>query len=462
MLRSLVSILLLTSLTLWSDGAPLSAAPKNVLIVVNDDQGQQAGCYGDRQAKTPHLDALAADGTRFDLAFCTSASCSPSRSVILSGLYGHASGQYGLAHADHNFHTRPFVVGLPNLLQAAGYRTLLAGKHHVIPESQFAFEKSANAKLNLRSTVELAERVEAFLKEPDDRPFFIYYCPIDPHRAAQGYGNDKRYPGVTEVEYDPAQIAIPAWLPDLPETRADLAGFYQAIARADQGLGRVIQALKATGHYEDTLILCLADNGPPFPGAKTTLYEPGVRLPLVVRSPEQQTRGVISQSLVSWVDLTPTVLAWTGAKSPKYPLSGRSILPLLEGQAVAGWDHVFFSHNFHEVTMYYPMRGIRTRKYKCLRNLAHPLSFPFASDLWESPTWQATLQKSLTKYGQREVAAYLHRPAVELYDLETDPGETRNLAGQVEYSEVEAELLGRIEQWQRTTGDPWVVKYSHE
>lgn len=459
----LLRSLLLTALALLAIGPGAHAAgPKNVVIVVNDDHGLEAGCYGHPDVKTPHLDAFAADATRFQYAFCTSASCSPSRSVILSGLYGHASGQYGLAHADHNFHTRPFVVGLPNLLKAAGYRTLLAGKHHVIPEEQFAFEKTVNAKLNLRSTVEMSERVEQFLAEKDDRPFFVYYCPIDPHRAGKGYGNDRSYPGVTEVTYDPAKITVPKYLPDLPETRADLADFYQAISRADQGLGRLIAALKKTGHYDNTLILVLADNGAPFPGAKTTLYEPGVRLPLVVRNPEQPRQGVVSNDLASWVDIVPTVLDWTGAKPPRYPLHGRSLLPSLSGETTERRDVVFFSHTFHEVTMYYPTRGIRTRKYKCLFNIAHQLPFPSAADLWQSPTWQATLTRKLERYGERLTSAYLQRPRYELYDLETDPGETTNLADRPEYAEVLADFQGRLEQWQRQTGDPWVVKYTHE
>ncbi len=234
--------------------------------------------------------------------------------------------QYGLAHADHNFHCRPFVKGLPVLLKEAGYRTLLAGKHHVIPDEQFAYEKSANGKINLRNTVQLAERVEEFLKEPDERPFFVYYCPIDPHRAAKGWGNEGTYPGVVEQIFKPSDIVVPPFLPDNSVVREDLAGYYQAISRADAGLGRVLQALENTGHTDDTLVMVLSDNGPPFPGAKTTVYDAGVHLPLVVRKPGQERRGEVADGMVSWVDIVPTVLEWTGAKGPKYKLHGRSFL----------------------------------------------------------------------------------------------------------------------------------------
>src|SRR5262245_15009241 len=124
--------------------ASASAAPRNVLLIVADDLGRQLGCCGDKVARTPNIDALAADGTRFDWAFCTTSSCSPSRSVILSGLQNHANGQYGLQHATHNFSTRPFVKSLPVLLGQAGYRTCSIGKVHVQPEEQYKFDRYAN------------------------------------------------------------------------------------------------------------------------------------------------------------------------------------------------------------------------------------------------------------------------------------------------------------------------------
>ncbi|MBI5760140.1 MAG: sulfatase [Planctomycetales bacterium] len=437
----------------------LAAKPaRNVVIFVTDDQGVEAGCYGNKVIKTPHMDALAADGTRFDFAFCTTSSCSPSRSVILSGLHNHMNGQYGLAHADHNFHSRTFVQGLPNLLNSAGYRSICIAKYHVQPEANYQFER-IDAKVNGHSAVELAERAEKFIREADDRPFFVYVGSTDPHRD---FGNKREYPGVKEVKYDPATITVPHFLPDTPEAKAELAELYQSVSRADQGLGRLIQVLKETGHYDDTLILFLTDNGIPFPGAKTNLYEPGMRLPLVVRSPDQKQRGVVSQAMVSWVDLVPTVLDFAGAKGPSYDLHGRSFLKVLDQPKVTGWDEVFGSHSFHEVTMYYPMRVIRTRKHKLILNIAHPLSFPFASDLFGSTTWQGVLKRDDAMYGSRSTTAYLHRPKFELYDLEADPRELVNLADKPAHAKTLAELQGRLRTWQEKTKDPWNVKYTHE
>src|SRR5262249_30074738 len=159
-----------------------------------------------------------------------------------------------------------------------------------------------------------------------------------PHRAQKGFANEAKYPGVTPVKFDPQKVSVPHYLPDRPEVRAELAEYYESIARVDQGVGRLIAALKATSHLDDTLILVLSDNGPPFPGAKTNLYDAGTRLPLVVRAPNQKQRGVVSQALVNWTDLLPTVLEFAGAKPPPYALHGRSLLPILDTAAPDGWD----------------------------------------------------------------------------------------------------------------------------
>jgi N-sulfoglucosamine sulfohydrolase len=440
----------------------LSAAPKNVVLIVADDLGRQLGCYGDRAARTPNIDALATDGTRFEWAFCTTSSCSPSRSVILTGLQNHTNGQYGLQHATHNFGTRSFVKTLPVLLEQAGFRTCSIGKVHVQPDDLYHFDRFANEGIaGGRNPVRMAENAESFIRE-SDRPFFIYFCPTDPHRAQRGFANDAEYAGVKPVKFNAREIPVPHYLPDRTEVREELAEYYQSIERVDQGVGRLMSALKTTGHLDDTLILFLSDNGPPFPGAKTNLYDAGTRLPLIVRSPDQKNRGIVSQALVNWTDLAPTILDFAGAKPPPYALHGRSLLPILEVPDPQAWDEIHQSHSFHEVTMYYPMRSIRTRKFHYILNLADPLPFPFASDLFDSPTWQEVLRRKDTQYGSRTVDAYIHRPRHELYDLSADPQEVVNVANRPEYADVLHDLQAKVRDWQKKTNDPWLIKYEHE
>jgi N-sulfoglucosamine sulfohydrolase len=276
------------------------------------------------------------------------------------------------------------------------------------------------------------------------------------------FGNAARHEGVRAERPDPKKVPVPPFLPDIPECREELAEYYQAVDRLDEGVGRLLETLRAAGRREDTVVLFLSDNGIAFPGAKTNLYEPGMRLPLIVRAPGSKRRGAASAAMVSWADITPTVLDLAGARPEGPRFHGRSFRAALEGEDPAGWDEVYGSHTFHEVTMYYPMRLVRGRRYKYILNLAHGLPFPFASDLWESATWQAFRERGLSHYGKRPAEAYLHRPRHELYDLEADPHETRNLAADPEHRKVLEELQAKLKAWQESTGDPWRSKYVYE
>ncbi len=447
---------------LW--GMAAVAADRNVVVVVADDMGLELGCYGHPVVKTPHMDALAREGTRFTHAFCTTASCSASRSVILTGLQNHANGQYGHQHGEGNFHTFTSVKGLPVLLRDAGYRTASIGKFHVQPEAVYHFDEYLTGRelAGGRNGVAMAERCREFISAESEKPFLLYFCSIDPHRAARGFGNEASYPGNEKVTYPPEEVVVPPFLPDQPEVRAELAQYSEAVSRFDQGVGRLMEVLKETGHLDDTLVILLSDNGIPFPGAKTSLYEPGMRLPLIVRSPDQKTRGGTTDAMVTWADLVPTILDYTEAKGPGYPLHGKSFLGVLDREQSEGFDEIHASHTFHEVQMYYPMRVVRERRYKLIWNVAHPLPIPFASDLWASDTWQGVLKRGDTTYGKRTMEAFLKHPAYELYDLEEDPDEAHNLVDSPEHAEVLARLQRKLKTFQQATKDPWYVKHEHE
>src|SRR6476659_7553308 len=455
-------------------GCSATAAQRNVVLIVTDDQGMVAGCYGNKVIKTPNIDSLAADGTRFTNAFCTTSSCSPSRSVILTGLFNHANGMYGLEHAEHHFRSFDNIKSLPVMLGDAGYRTARVGKYHVGPDSVYRFDQVLGG--NSRNPVDMAERSRPFIEAKSDQPFFLYYAPNDPHRGApakwaplkpNSFGNERpgqEPKGVVPVHYDPADVIVPPFLPDTPVSRAELAQYYESISRIDQGVGRLVEILKKAGKFDDTLIIYISDNGVPFPGAKTTVYEPGLNLPCIVRNPSAKKRGVVNEAFVSWVDITPTILDFAGVKpNEKQPLHGRSFLPVLEQSKPAGWDEVYASHTFHEVTMYYPMRVVRSGKYKLIWNIASPLPFPFASDLYGSATWQDTLKRGDDYvYGKRSVSAYEHRPQFELYDLEKDPDELHNLTDDSAHQKKLAELKQKLREFQKRTADPWVLKWEHE
>ena len=476
---------------------PSATPPRNVVLIVADDHGQDLGAYGNPIIQTPHLDTLAAEGVLFTQAFATTASCSASRSVLLTGLHNHRTGQYGHMHDYAHFQSFEHLKSLPVLLAEAGYRTAIVGKYHVAPTPVYQFEQVLPG--NQRNPVEMADNARDFIQANRDHPFFLYFATSDPHRGGglmagdtdavvedtryqpNSFGNrPEGYPGITPVIYDPAEVIVPAFLPDTPTTRAELAQYYQSVSRIDQGVGRLVEMLKQAGVYEETLLIYLSDHGMAFPGAKTTVYEPGLRSPLIVRAPRAARRGLVNTAMVSWVDITPTILDFAGIEPPTYEqhirleglrrqlpeqhrLHGRSFLSILAEETPEGWDAIYASHTFHEIQMYYPMRVVRDRQYKLIWNIAHGLPFPFASDLWAASTWQHIYQQGLDAlYGPRTVRDYIHRPAFELYDLEQDPDETHNLAEDPAYATVLATYQDKLRAFQRRTSDPWLLKWEYE
>lgn len=445
---------------------------RNVLLLISDDHGiDQSGCYGNKNVSTPHLDKLAAEGVRFTHTFCVAASCSASRGSILSGLYPHQNGQYGHLHNWHHFSYLPWVKSLPALLKENGYRTGIIGKLHVGPKILLPFDFVIPGKeiMGNRDVMTMAEKAGMFFRQNKERPFFLLIGYSDPHRSARGmssmrnvenfsgFGNDRAYPGITPRKFHLSDVVVPDFLPDIPEVREELADQYEAIARLDTGIGKVIENLKQSGRYDDTLIIYISDNGIPFPGAKTTLYEAGVHLPMIINSPEIRKKGGINNAMINFIDLVPTILDWTKTKGPEYKLPGRSFLPILNEENPPEWEEVYHSHTFHEITMYYPMRAVTTRKYKYILNLFPELEFPFATDLFISKTWQGILKRKLKTMGKRSVKHYLKRPAEELYDLENDPVESRNLASQPKFKTILEEMRAKVQNMREQTNDPWLI-----
>jgi N-sulfoglucosamine sulfohydrolase len=497
----LVGLLALASVLFASETL---AAQRNVILCVADDFSPDMGVYGNAVIKTPNLDALAKDGTLFTHAFCTTASCSASRSVILTGLHNHANGHYGHQHHYHKFSSYENILSLPVYLARAGYRTARCGKYHVAPEQVYQFQQVISA--NERNPVAMANSCQDFIEQQRDNPFFLYFCTADPHRGGgvnpdvpeqpdrfgNPLGRNFLYPGVKEIVYQPGDVIVPGFLPDTPPCRAELAQYYQSASRVDQGIGRLIEILKATNQWDHTLLLFISDHGIAMPGAKTTLYDGGMHSPCLVRNPYNKRRGVTCSAMISWVDLVPTILDFASvydaktqrvdakvlpsvARTPNPELQqhtrdtrpgelhGRSFLGLLEKESAPGWDNVFASHTFHEIQMYYPMRVVRTRRHKLIWNIAHPLPFPFASDLWAAATWQAQFRQGLdAPYGARTVGAYIQRPKFELYDLDKDPHEGRNLADDPQHAELLKELLAKLKTFQQSTDDPWILKWQYE
>lgn len=429
---------------------------RNILLLISDDQGLDLGCYG-VPIKTPRLDRLAGEGTRFTHGFAAVSSCSPSRAVINTGLFTHQNGMYGLQHDVHHQSLLDGIETLPAMLRRAGYATALVGKKHVGPDSAFPYETElVPERSGIRDVRELAIAATSFIRASDDRPFFVTVAYSDPHRAPVNFGNDREWPGVRPAIYDPAKVPIPSHLPDIPAVRGDLAEYYESLSRLDSGVGMILDDLAATGRLEDTLIVFCSDNGRPFAGAKTNLYDPGLHLPLVIRAPGRKIG--VNDAMVSWVDIAPTILEFAGVAPPtKYPLSGKSLMALLGQSGDPTRDAAFASHDFHEINQYYPMRSVRTRTHNYIVNLAHPLDYPIAGDVAGSPSWKAISADPAIQIGKRRQVDYLKRPAEELYDLRRDPDELVNVIGDPAQATVLADLRARLLKMRRETKDPWLA-----
>ncbi|MGC9344306.1 MAG: sulfatase/phosphatase domain-containing protein, partial [Bacteroidales bacterium] len=189
---------------------------------------------------------------------------------------------------------------------------------------------------------------------------------------------------------------------------------------------------------------------------------PGVRLPCIIRFPKLTERGQINDTRISWVDLTPTILDMAGINKGKQVFYGKSFKSATKEKYPVDCSEIFLSHTFHEITMYYPMRGLISGDYKIIWNIAWQLEFPFASDLWASSTWQGIYRGKKDYFGKQKVSDYLNRPKFELYNLRIDPGEQKNLAYDPEYHKILESMKSKLKEWQRKTADPWYIMWDHD
>ena len=454
-LRNLTVLSLLCLITTSSN----ANEQRNVLLLISDNQTwHDTGCYGNNVVQTPNIDRLAQEGVRFRQAFATTASCGPSRAVIYSGLLTHRTGQYAHPHAEHNQEIRPDVTTIFERLKQNGYRTGLIGKDHVRPVEKYPLDFKPRG--SSRDVVWMANQAEQFIRD-SKQPFFLVLSFSDPHptsREGVGWGIKKEIAGYTPVEYDPSTINVPGFLPDTPEVRESLAGYYQLISRMDHGIGLTLKALEKQGQSDSTLVIFISDHGTSEPGAMGTHYEPGVRVPFIVKSPEGPS-GTVNEALVAFTDLTPTILDWTNTQYNSQELHGRSFLPILNETDPTGWETALLSHVAHDVFAYYPMRTLRKRRYKLIWNVTWQAEYPLPIDTFERRLWSGIRQRQERMLGPRTVEQFLHRPQLELYDLESDPWEVNNLADDPAHESLKhamvSELVARLED----QGDPWLRKY---
>jgi N-sulfoglucosamine sulfohydrolase len=410
-------------------------APPNFLVFLADDQGEgDLGCYGHPVLQTPNVDRLAAEGMRFDRAFLTISSCSPSRCSILTGRYPHSTGAEDLH--------QPLPADQKTLawyLRGAGYHCMSVGKWHLGDHERRNWDRVVECAG--RETAEKA--VELLQDRRKDRPFFFWVATKDPHRPFDA--------DAAARPHDPAAVVVPPYLPDHPLIRKELAQYYDEITRFDAHVGLIRAELQEQGVLDRTFVVYLSDNGMPFPRAKTTLYDSGIHTPLIVRYPPLIRPGTVQKGLVSVVDVAPTILELAGVRQET--VQGRSMKAMLRAPSAPGRDAVFAEANWHDYEKF--TRAVRTGRFLLVRNYYRDKPLWNSVDSINSITWKGFM--AMREAGKltpaQEFLLLEPRPFEELYDLQGDPYSLVNVAGRPEYRDEWYRLRTRLDNWRVETAD---------
>ena len=448
------------------------AARPNILFILTEDQGAHLGALGTPGLQTPHLDALARSGVFFRNAFVAYPVCSPSKAAIYTSLHNHTNGILNntpnyhkpaeqLSAAEKNnalYRTNRIAAGIPTLverLRDAGYYQGVTHKLHVAPVEKFPYDEFIEHNEGKAVTAFIERATKA------GKPWHLFYNIPNSHRP---------FPNSDQVKLrvQPGEVKLPAFLPDTPVVRQDWAEYLAGIEMADQFVGEVMEALRASGQESKTIVVCLAgDHGPAFQHGKMTLYDLGLRVTLSIRAPGMKP-GVRSDALVSELDLAPTLLALLGL-APFAPSHGVSLRPVLEGRPDAkGHDFIFAEISDRGVL---PNDGMQERSvcdgrwHLIYREKLTPAWRQVQADSkdakpWGNRTYAETVRVKEQFPEQFRILAEMDPqslggkvPALELYDLSSDPDELHNLAAEGPARAEFARLYAALRDWVRATDD---------
>lgn len=409
----------------------------SVIFMHSHNTGRFVQLFG-HDVPTPNLQRLAREGVLFRKAFATAPTCSPSRASFLSGMFPHSCGMLGLAH--RGFAMPDQGVHIVRTLARYDYRTALAGVEHTAPDPvSVGYEQTlSTSDINYPWLADTPEPVAAavrFLTEAHDRPFFLSielnatHRPFPPADPASHPAEDSRY------------RAPPPAVPDVPEIRADMALFKAGTREMDEAYGAVLAALDSSGLSENTLVCCFTDHALQFPRHMCDLLDSGSGVYLVLRGPGSFTGGRVVESLVSLMDLAPTVYDVAGIAPPPH-VQGSLLLPLVSDAAVDIHDAVFAESNFHAA--YEPMRCVRTARYKYIRR------FDVRDRLVRPNSDDNVIKQFLLARGGDD----LGRDQEMLCDFVFDPTEMNNRIDDAALAGVADDVRTRLDDWMRRTSDP--------
>jgi uncharacterized sulfatase len=419
----------------------------NIVWLVLDDASPTLGAYGDAQAITPNMDRLAREGARFTRAFTHAPVCAPSRSGLVTGMYPTTMGSH---------HMRSRLIGPPetfmSLLRKAGYHVGWPGK------TDFNFEPADASAAPVAEAPQGSydSRGDWLAEAPPRRPFFLYRNLGVTHEsqvrgdAALHAKNTARL--TPQQRHDPARMRDPAYWPDAPEVRRDIAQYYDLVSAADYQVGDVLAWLDKHGLARDTVVFLFADHGRGMPREKRWVYDSGIRVPLIVRWPDRVKAGSVRDELVAFVDFAPTVLSIAGAAVPAR-MQGRVFEG--SGRSKRQRDYVYAARDRMDET-FDRIRAVREQRFAYVRNF-HP-QLPYAQRIAyneENPTMRVWRQLHAQGALSGPPASFFAaaKPREELYDTEADPDQVRNLAGEPKHERILREMRDALDAWIENTHD---------
>jgi len=424
---------------LFSCNQPIKAEKKpNIVFILADDCSYwDLGAYGSKDAITPNIDKLAAEGMKFTKCYQAAPMCSPTRHNLYTGMYPVKTGAY----PNHTM-AKSGTKSIVQYLKPLGYRVALAGKTHISPQEVFPFEylKGVNN--------EDFSDVDRFIQDAksEDQPFCLFVCSKEPH-TPWDKGDASLFP--------PEKLTLPPFFVDTPDTRENFSRYLAEINYLDGQVGQVLKMLEAQGLTENTMVIFSSEQGNSFPFAKWTCYDVGVHSGFIAKWPGQIKPGSVSDAIIEYSDVVPTFIEVAGGK-PSSNLDGKSLVELFQGKTETHKEYAYSlqtTRGINNGSEYYGIRSVVSSQYRYILNLTPEVSFK--NNITEKEPWfdewkEAALsnEKAATL-----VKNYQFRPAIEFYDLQNDPFNMDNLADDPRYKVVIDEMNGKLMDWMKACGD---------
>lgn len=440
------SLLIFFGLSLWScgqrsssDAAEPTALPNLVFYISDDISASDISLYNENGIKVENIEKLATEGMTFNQAFVASPSCAPSRAALLTGLYPSRNG----AMANHTY-PNAGVLKLPNLLRELGYEVISFGKVGHGFDAQKA--KAYGFDHFSKESVNLPEQVNKFFKNRNNtKPICLLVGDRRPH-----------VPWIKNSKYSIDSVSLPSYLINTPETKEHWARYATDIQGMDEDLGKILSMSKKM-FGDNYVFLFSGDHGSQWPFGKWNLYDYGTNVPLLVSWPDRIKQSQRTDAMVSWVDIFPTLIDLAGGTGPNN-LDGKSFLKVLENPKSGHRDFIYTTHSGDGHFNVYPMRSVRTKRFKYIHNLFPEYYHTNHSDILRKngagAYWDSWEEKAKTDLGARTIIDKYHiRPEIEFFDLKNDPMEQYNLAGSPEFEKDREKLKDLLVQMNAQQGD---------